>query len=75
MITKHSIVLLTNTNAVLEKINLTEEGIRIGEINRTGYTNSITGRELAHNNIPEPYLSAIMLVWGGAPSVDETMTE
>lgn len=43
----------------------------IGEPWRRAYINSAQGREQANAEILEPYLSAIMAVWGDAPTVTE----
>jgi hypothetical protein len=43
----------------------------IGEPWRRAYVNSIQGRQQLQAEVAEPYLSAIMAVWGGAPTVTE----
>ena len=43
----------------------------IGEPWRRAYVNSIQGRQQLQAEVPEPYLSAIMAVWGDAPTVTE----
>ena len=45
----------------------------IGEPWRRAYINSIQGREQVQTEVPEPYLSAIMAVWGTNPTVTETI--
>ena len=44
----------------------------IGEPWRRAYINSIQGRTQAHAEVAEPYLSAIMAVWGDSPTVMES---
>ena len=43
----------------------------IGEPWRRAYVNSIQGRQQLQAEVPEPYLSAIMAVWGDNPTVTE----
>ena len=42
---------------------------QIGDIHRRGYANSADDRELIQNELGEPYLSAVMAVWGDTPTV------
>jgi len=43
----------------------------IGEPWRRAYINSVQGRAQVQAEVPEPYLSAIMAVWGETPTVTE----
>ena len=43
----------------------------VGEPWRRAYINSEKGREQVQTEVPEPYLSAIMTVWGDTPTVTE----
>ena len=43
----------------------------IGEPWRRAYINSVQGRAQVQAEVPEPYLSAIMAVWGDAPTVPD----
>lgn len=43
--------------------------LQIGEAVRTGYVNSIGGREELNEQIKEPYKTAILAVWGDKPTV------
>jgi hypothetical protein len=43
----------------------------IGEPWRRAYINSVQGRAQVQAEVPEPYLSAIMAVWGDTPTVTE----
>ena len=38
---------------------------------KTAYINSERGRAQAEKEIPEPYLSAIMSMWGDSPTINE----
>ncbi len=42
----------------------------VGEPFRCSYENSTVGRSLLIENVPDPYYSAIMLIWGDMPTVD-----
>lgn len=44
----------------------------IGEPWRRAYVNSTNGRMRAQTEVSEPYLTAIMIVWGSAPTITET---
>lgn len=44
----------------------------IGKPWRRAYVNSVLGREQVHNEVVEPYRTAIFAVWGDSPIVDET---
>ena len=41
----------------------------IGDIFRRSYANSANGRKQVQEEIAEPYLSAVMAVWGEEPTV------
>ena len=43
----------------------------IGEPWRRAYINSVQGRIQVQSEVTEPYLSAIMAVWGETPTVTE----
>lgn len=42
---------------------------------RRAYENSVSGRESLSTEVPEPYLSAIMAVWGDTPTVDNSIIQ
>ena len=42
----------------------------IEQPNRTAFENSLKGREELKSKVDEPYLSAIMAVWGDSPTVE-----
>lgn len=43
----------------------------IGQPWRRAYVNSVNGRQQVHEEVPEPYKSVIMLMWGSEPTVKE----
>ena len=43
----------------------------LGEPHRCAFVNSERGRTEIATELPEPYLSAVMAVWGDAPTVIE----
>lgn len=47
------------------------EVLPIGEIHATAYTNNERGRKDICATLEEPYLSAVMAVWGDVPKVFE----
>jgi len=72
--TKLIIDLLTPERvSVLTKQYLTQDGIEyeIGLPHRSSWQNTAQGRELIAAELAEPYLSAVMAVWGDAPTVTE----
>ena len=74
MFEKITLDMLTQDSVSLKKQQYaTVEGKEypIGEPWRRAYTNSVQGREQVQAEVPEPYLSAIMAVWGDTPTVTE----
>ena len=49
-----------------------EEGVKyfVGNIHRRAFINSIEGRKEINDNLNDPYLSAVMTVWGSSPTVE-----
>lgn len=45
--------------------------INLGPLFSKGYMNSTKGRGEIQSEVPEPYLSAIMVIWGDVPIIDE----
>ena len=43
----------------------------IGEPWRRAYVNSVQGRSQVQAEVPEPYKTAIMAVWGDVPTITE----
>lgn len=48
-----------------------EDGVKyfVGDIHRRAYVNSEEGRKEINEELSEPYLSAVMTVWGDTPTV------
>ena len=68
--------MLTLNGVSLKKQNYIIEGgqsYEVGQPWRRAYVNSERGRQQVQNEIPEPYLTAIMTIWGDTPTVDETI--
>ena len=61
-----------NSVSVVTRKYIEEEGVKyfVGEIHRRAYVNSSEGRKSINEQISEPYLSAIMAVWGDTPTVE-----
>ena len=61
-----------NSVSVATRKYIEEEGVKyfVGEIHRKAYVNSVNGREDIKNELPEPYLSAVMAIWGDSPTVE-----
>jgi len=75
MTEKITLDMLTQDSVSLKKQQyMIVEGIEysIGQPWRRAYVNSERGRAEAQAEIAEPYLSAIMGVWGDTPTVVET---
>ena len=43
----------------------------LGNPHRCAYINSRAGRERLHEEVAEPYLSAVLAVWGDTPTLEE----
>ncbi len=74
MLTRTVIDMLTEKSVSVKQIDYTViEGIAydLGGVRRTAYVNSVYGRERLQSEVSEPYLSAVMAVWGAAPTVTE----
>lgn len=52
---------------------IVQDGVtyEIGEPHRCAYVNSESGRAKLSEEVPEPYLSAVMAVWGDDPTIKE----
>lgn len=78
MIEKIYLDMLTQDNVSIRKQNVMVIGGKeypIGEPWRRAYYNSIEGRQQVQEEVPEPYRSVIMLMWGDTPMVSQTVTE
>ncbi|MFZ5975201.1 MAG: hypothetical protein ACOYU3_07315 [Bacillota bacterium] len=65
---------LTNTSvSIKQQKYVVDNGIEyyVGEPHRCAYMNSERGRAGIAVALPEPYLSAVMTVWGDTPTVVE----
>ena len=53
------------------RVDIEEDGIKyfVGDIHRRAYVNSEDGRKEINEELAEPYLSAVMTVWGDTPTV------
>ena len=60
-----------NSVSVVTRKYIEEEGIKyfVGDIHRRAYVNSEEGRKEINEELSEPYLSAVMTVWGDTPTV------
>lgn len=63
--------------SVVTKKYIVIDGTRyfIGDPHRAAYVNSIRGRTEISENLPEPYLSSVMALWGDTPIVPEPEIE
>ena len=74
MVEKITLDMLNQDGVSIKKQQFTVVGgveYAIGEPWRRAYINSVRGRQEIENEVPEPYLSAIMAVWGDTPTVVE----
>jgi hypothetical protein len=74
MITKTTLDMLTDKSVSVKTQKYVEDdGIEyaVGEPHRRAYVNSECGRAEIAEELPEPYLSAVMAVWGDVPTVIE----
>ena len=74
MITKITLDMLTETGVSVKTQKYVEDGgveYAVGEPHRCAYVNSERGRQEITATLEEPYLSAVMAVWGDAPTVIE----
>lgn len=76
MDTEISLDELTTKSVSVKTINYTTiDGVKyyLGEPHRCAYINSEQGRLDITAELPEPYLSAVMTVWGDEPTVVVTL--
>lgn len=66
-----------NENSVTVKtqqyIEVDGKALHVGELHAKAYMNSERGRAELAEEVPEPYLNAVLTVWGDAPKVAETI--
>ena len=64
-----------NENSVTVKtqqyIEVDGKALHVGELHAKAYINSERGRAELAEDVPEPYLSAVLAVWGEEPKVKE----
>ena len=60
-----------NSVSVATRKYIEEDGIKyfVGDIHRRAYANSESGREEINEELADPYLSAVMTVWGDTPTI------
>ena len=60
-----------NSVSVVTRKYIEEDDIKyfVGDIHRRAYVNSEDGRKEINEKLAEPYLSAVMTVWGDTPTV------
>lgn len=74
MITKMTLDMLTDKSVSVRTQTYIEHGgveYAVGEPHRRAYVNSERGRAEIAAELPEPYLSAVLAVWGEAPTIVE----
>ena len=72
MYEKFSLDMLTETSVSVKTQKYVEDGgveYAVGEPHRRAYVNSERGRAEIAAELPEPYLSAVMSVWGDSAKV------
>lgn len=65
---------LTTTSVSVKTMNyIMEDNVKyyVGEPHRRAYVNNTSGRTDIDSELSEPYLSAVMTVWGDTPTVEE----
>lgn len=75
---EYSVDLLTQNSVTIKQQKYIEEnGVRenVGMVHAKAYTNSAKGREELIAEVPEPYLSGVLAVWGDVPTVAEQVVE
>lgn len=60
-----------NSVSVVTRKYIEEDDVKyfVGDIHRRAYINSEDGRKEINEELAEPYLSAVMTVWGDTPTV------
>jgi hypothetical protein len=78
MTVKTTLDMLTDKSVSIQTQRYVEDGgeeYPVGEPHRCAYINSERGREEIAGALAEPYLSAVLTVWGDTPTVIETPPE
>lgn len=71
---KYEIDMLTTDSVSIKTQNYTTiDGVDydLGSPHRKAYMNSTKGRAELTAEIPEPYLSAVLIMWGDTPTVED----
>lgn len=70
-------MLTSNSVSVIKQTYVEVGGTEypIGEPWRRAYVNSESGRSALESELPEPYRSAVLAVWGDHPTVSEATEE
>jgi hypothetical protein len=74
MVEKIILDMLTQDSVSVKKQKYIEDGgiqYDVGQPSRCAYINTIRGRQEMQAGVPEPYLGAILAVWGDTPTVTE----
>lgn len=66
MLTKDSVSVKTQNYTTIDGVDYD-----LGLPNRKAYINSIKGRAELMAELPEPYLSGVLAVWGDEPTVED----
>lgn len=75
---EYSVDLLTvNSVTIKQQKYIEENGVRenVGMVHAKAYINSARGREELIAEVPEPYISGVLAVWGDEPIVAEPVVE
>jgi len=78
MIEKITLDMLTQDSVSLKRQQyIVQDGkeYAVGEPWRRAYINSVNGRRQVENEVPEPYKSAILSIWGDSQTVDESIAQ
>ena len=76
MIEKITLDMLTQDSVSVKRQHYTtsdEQESAIGDPWRRAYVNSVQGRAQVQAEVQEPYLSAIMAIWGNTPTITEAI--
>lgn len=62
-----------NSVSIKRQKTITSDGetYEIGDPHRCAYVNSASGREQIAAEVPDPYLSAVLAVWGDTPTIED----
>lgn len=64
---------LCKDSVSVKKQQFTADGLEVGKPWRKAYINSESDREHLRAELPEPYLSAALAVWGDTPTVEDVI--